>query len=250
DILSYGGYKTFRYVDAVDWNGIVDTLQFVPTYGFDIWESSGYRSLKDTPEHSFSNSKRDDFIISFNQCFGPKFAYIHLLTSHEINCESNVWSSIVYEKNLLDVDKDFEDVWNKLKITDSTLVIISTDHGARLDIKDVYQEEQQHGMKLRDISMNTFCSFIGPGIPKQLINRMVRTIDIVPTILEIAGCDPLLGQGKSVVPLIRGREYPEVYAFMETGGIYQKPSVMDKSDIWAVRTEKWKYWCHVNKGEW
>ncbi|MFX1255622.1 MAG: sulfatase-like hydrolase/transferase [Promethearchaeota archaeon] len=262
DLLRHANYKTFRYHDPLEWllSDMVDVFQAIPTSGFHIWESSGYKALKDTPNHSFITSRRDAFIKNFNQTKGPKFAYIHLLTSHDLNVQSmseikkesgrHTMSSKLYEENLFAVSDDFEDVWNKLDINDKTLIIISTDHGARLDFVDIYEEEQKHGMRLRDISMNTFCAIIGLNIPKQVINQMVRTIDIVPTILDIAKCKPLLGQGISLLPLIQDKKLPQLYGFMETGGIYEKPASPDKSNVWGVRTDKWKYWKHEWRGEW
>jgi len=260
DILHYSGYKTFRYQDVVKWQGMVDIEQSIPTSGFDIWESSGYRRIGDTPRHSFSTIKRDAFITEFNQTPSPKFAFIHLWTFHDLNCEGIDKrlkaagyfgpTSELYENNLLEASEDFKDVWDKLQLTNENLVVVSTDHGARLDFPSIYEEEQQYGVRLRDISMNTFCSFIGFTIPRQIINNMVRMIDIVPTILEIASCEQLLGQGRSLLPLIRGEKFSELHAFMETGGIYEKPSSTDESNVWGVRTEKWKYWKHVSKGEW
>ena len=60
----------------------------------------------------------------------------------------------------------------------------------------------------------------------------------------------MLGQGISLLPLIRGENFPDLYAFMETGGIFEKPSSHDKSNTWGVRTKKWKYWKHAWRGEW
>lgn len=259
DILKYNGYRTFRYQDVVDWQGMIDREQNAPTSGFDVWESSGYSHIGETPKHSYSTTKRDAFIAKFNRNPSPKFVYFHLLTSHDLNMEIIHYmyksrgqfghSSRSYEYNLLKVSEDFKDVWDKLQITDETLVVVSTDHGVRLDV-DLYKEEQRYGMRLRDVSMNTFCSFIGSNIPKQTINHMVRTIDIAPTILELAGLPSFLGQGMSLLPLIRGEEFPELYAFMEVGGIFENPPSPDKPNVWGVRTDKWKYWKHIRHGEW
>ena len=259
DILKHNGYRTFRYQDVVKWRNMIDSEQYTPTSGFDVWESSGYRSINETPNYSFSIPKRDAFIATFNKSPSPKFAFFQLLTSHDLNMEIINYmyrargyfghNSRSYEYNLLKVSEDFEEVWKKLQVTDETLVVVSTDHGARLDM-DLYKEERRYGLRLRDISMNAFCSFIGPNIPNQVINRMVRTIDIVPTILDIANCQPLLGQGKSLLPLIRGEKFPELYGFMEVGGIYENPPSPDKPNVWGVRTEKWKYWKHAWRGEW
>ncbi|MFX0211471.1 MAG: sulfatase-like hydrolase/transferase [Candidatus Hodarchaeota archaeon] len=260
DILKLSGYKTFRYQDKINIVDMVDIDQYSPSSGFDVWESSGYRSIGETPKHSYSTKKRNNFIKKFNKSSGPKFAYIHLLASHDLNVEVLLerqkiqggysQTSEAYEKVLVEISKDFKDVWDKLQYTDNTLIVVSTDHGARLDVSDIYQEEQKYGMRLKDISMNTFCSFIGSKMPSQVINRMVRTIDIVPTILDITGCPPILGQGMSLLPLINGAKFSQIFAYMEAGGIYEKPPSPDKSNVWGLRTEKWKYWKHAWRGEW
>ena len=259
DILKHNGYRTFRYQDVVNWQGMIDREQNAPTSGFDIWESSGYKSIGKTPKHSYSTAKRDAFIAKFNKSPSPKFAYFHLLSSHDLNMEIINYmykargvfghSSRSYEYNLLKVSEDFKEVWDKLQITDETVIVVSTDHGVRLDV-DLYKEEREYGMRLRDVSMRAFCSFIGPNIPKQIINQMVRTIDIAPTILEFVGFQPLLGQGISLLPLIRGKNFPEFYAFMEVGGIFESPPSENKPNVWGIRTDKWKYWKHARRGEW
>lgn len=258
DILRYHGYKTFCYQDVVIWKSIPYVEHYVPTSGFHVWESSGYKDIGETPRHSFSTKKRNAFITNLNKSSSPKFAYIHLLSSHDLNNEffrrnphgRFSQTSESYENVLIEVSEDFKDVWDKLQINNETLIIISTDHGARLDFPDIFLEEQRYGVRLRDISMNTFCSLINPSFPKQVINKMVRTIDIVPTILDIAGCIPIRGQGISLLPLVRGEDFPQIHAFMEAGGIFEKPPSYDKSNVWGVRTDNWKYWKHVSRGEW
>ena len=152
DIFHYNSYKTFRYQDTVKWQGIVGIEQSIPTLGFDIWESSGCSFIDTTPQHSYSTNRRDAFIAKFNQTLGPKFAFIHLWTFHDLNTKGINkrlkamghfgQTSEAYENNLLEASEDFRDVWDKLDFTDNTLTIASTDHGARLDFPDIHEEEQ------------------------------------------------------------------------------------------------------------
>jgi hypothetical protein len=256
DVLRLQGYRTFRWVDMVTWLELCDKHQVVPGAGFHVWESSGYSNLASTPGHSFRTGARDRFLEQVNREQGPKFAYLHLLTSHEVNVESMrtmgtfTLTSELYEGNLEAVGRDLQDVLEKLEVKDDTLVVVSTDHGARLDLPDIVAEERAHGMRLRDISMNTFCSFRHPALPPAVCTRMVRTADIAPTILDLAGCPPIPARGISLLPVLRGEAEPEPHAFMETGGIYEDPPCADRSNVWGVRTERWKYWLHESRGPW
>lgn len=252
DILRFNGYKTFRYVDAVQYEDFYDLQQVVPAGGFNVWESGGYALLKDTPKHSFSTEQRFSFIERFNKCEGPKFAYIHLLTSHEIYPErvkDCTWTSEIYEQGLLDVSDDFEQLWHSLDIDDNSLIAVATDHGVRLDCHLV-RDLAENGINLRDQSCRTFCSFIGSGVSSANIGRMVRNIDIAPTLLDLAGLGPMQGQGISLVPLLNGEDIPPLYAFTEGVGSYEIPRGEPRvANIWGVRTEKWKFWTHKTRGD-
>jgi hypothetical protein len=148
------------------------------------------------------------------------------------------------------VGRDLQDVLEKLELRENTLLVVSTDHGARLDLPDIVAEERAHGMRLRDISMNTFCSFRHPDLPPTVCTRMVSTSDIAPTILDLVGAPSIPAQGVSLLPVLRGEGEPQAYAFMETGGIYDDPPCTDRSNVWGVRTERWKYWLHESRGPW
>jgi len=252
DILKANDYVTFRYVDAVQYEDYYDLQQVIPSSGFDVWESGGYALLRDTPHHSFATAQRTSFIDRFNRCEGPKFAYIHLLTSHEIYPERVVdctWTSEIYEEGLSDVSDDFELLWNSLTFRENSLVVVATDHGVRLDCHLV-NDLVDNGINLRDQSCRTFCSFIGSSLPAKKFNRMVRNIDIAPTLLDIAGICLMPGQGRSLLPLIHGEDIPPLLAFIEGVGSYEIPRGEPRvANIWGVRTDKWKYWIHKTRGD-
>ena len=81
---------------------------------------------------------------------------------------------------------------------------------------------------------------LGPKIPSnKKIKQQVRSIDIFPTIFEIAKLNKKsLGHGKSLLPLIRDDLYDELPAFLE--GAANSPKFVNKNII-GIRTSEFKY---------
>jgi len=239
DFLKRAGYETFRYCD-------LDGEQVVPKSGFDVWESSGYGV-----EHAIENTgpamdcpKRDEFIHQYNQSKGPKFAYLHMELLHELNCRmKNFWPSEEYERNIVEAGYSFEQLLRKFDIKQDDLLIISTDHGSCLDSYWA-QEERQLGPRHAEYSNLTFCSFITEDLAPCRIDKLVGAIDIAPTILDIVGAGPMGAQGRSLLALMLGGTYSPAMVFREKGAAYDIPASPDESNLWCVRTERWKYVTH------
>ncbi len=77
----------------------------------------------------------------------------------------------------------------------------------------------------------------------KVIETPVRQIDLMPTILELAGISavPETVEGESVLPLIHGHVRPDVPVFIETCQNTREPS-----GFAGVRTRRWKYAAHVH----
>jgi len=76
-----------------------------------------------------------------------------------------------------------------------------------------------------------------------VFDQQIRQIDMMPTILDLAGLHEAIPDnldGRTVTPLIEGQELTAVPAFIET---CQNPT--DPSDLYGVRTEEWKYAVHM-----
>ena len=73
----------------------------------------------------------------------------------------------------------------------------------------------------------------------KIIKQQVRSVDIFPTIFEIAGLkqNPL-GHGKSLLPLIHNDHFEELPAFLE--GAANAPKFVNKNII-GIRTSDFKY---------
>jgi arylsulfatase A-like enzyme len=82
-----------------------------------------------------------------------------------------------------------------------------------------------------------------PRDPGGVIQQQIRQVDMMPTILDLAGLHEAIPDdldGRTVIPLIEGQELTAVPAFIETCQNPTKPS-----ELYGVRTEEWKYAVHM-----
>ena len=83
-----------------------------------------------------------------------------------------------------------------------------------------------------------------PGEESSSTDKQCSTLDIFPTIAELTGVkldnefDRI--QGKSVIPLITGREVEEREIFVETGGLYGPWPSPKKHNVFCVRSQRKK----------
>jgi arylsulfatase A-like enzyme len=115
-----------------------------------------------------------------------------------------------------------------------TIVIIVSDHG------EEFLERRRWGhfeTNLYDEILKVPLILYLPGLPAgQVVQRQVRTLDIMPTVLELCGCPPPDGlEGASLVPLWEGenRTYEPETSISEKW--------RDDHHIIAVRTQSFKY---------
>jgi arylsulfatase A-like enzyme len=99
-----------------------------------------------------------------------------------------------------------------------TIVVLTADHGESLGEHDYFFE---HGAYLYDptVRVPLIVSY-PPTVPVgKVITAQARTIDIVPTVLDVAGIPIPSGlQGASLLPRMLGREDgPAPYAYSESG---------------------------------
>ncbi|MCK4335462.1 MAG: sulfatase-like hydrolase/transferase, partial [Candidatus Aenigmarchaeota archaeon] len=104
------------------------------------------------------------------------------------------------------------------ELFDDSIILILSDHGTGIGEKF---GERRYGVYCYDYSIKTFLIALKKGIfPTKKIKNVVRTIDIMPTILEVLGIgkDPNLPgiRGISLMPLVRGEEKCKRMAFSET----------------------------------
>ena len=130
-----------------------------------------------------------------------------------------------------------------LGLSENTVVIFSSEHGVYLGQRGLAGKWLAHEPSIRIPLI-----VADPRLPAQGGSRrqqMALTIDMAPTLLEIAGITKANRmQGVSLLPIVRG-ESPDDW---RTEFFYDhlfRPDLIPSSE--AVRTERWKYIRYVNR---
>ena len=77
-----------------------------------------------------------------------------------------------------------------------------------------------HGYTLSEEVIRVPLLVAGPGIAEAKVASQVRHVDLLPTIVDLAGLPvPDGANGRSLIPLLRGESLPEEPAYLETGGV-------------------------------
>ena len=97
----------------------------------------------------------------------------------------------------------------ELGLADSTLLVVTSDHGEDLGERSA-ERAGSHGHALYDELLRVPLVIVDPTLDHragQRISSQVRTLDVLPTVLERLGVPVPAGlEGRSLVPLIEGRE--------------------------------------------
>lgn len=106
----------------------------------------------------------------------------------------------------------------ELDLEDHTVVVLTSDHGESLGEHGL----QGHGYPYDDnILVPLIIATPGREGAGETVQTQVRSMDITPTLLELAGLPPLEGiDGQSLVPLMRGEEStvgPEAWSYAPKG---------------------------------
>ncbi len=116
-----------------------------------------------------------------------------------------------------------------------------SDHGISVGEK---VGERAYGAFCYDYTLRTFTYFLIPDFNSLEITQQVRTVDFMPTILELLHLpsDKNYSEldGESLLPLIKGQKVSEKIAYSETGNPLEgkKPPKMPNTK--SVRTSEWK----------
>jgi arylsulfatase A-like enzyme len=93
-----------------------------------------------------------------------------------------------------------------------------------------------HGFALYEHLVRVPLILSGPGVARARVTAQVRHIDLLPTIADLAGVPIPTGvDGRSLRPLMEGRELSEEPAYMEAVGVKLKGHRVE-----GVRTPQWK----------
>ncbi len=155
------------------------------------------------------------------------------------------------EKNVLRYDKLFQtseiyldeilEKIHQLSLDKNSIILIISDHGISIGEK---MGERAYGAFCYDYTLRTFTYFLIPGFDAKEIKQQIRTVDFMPTILELLGIslDEISSNldGVSLTPLIHGTSFGELYAFSETGNPLHDKIPPKEPNVKSIRTSQWK----------
>ncbi len=149
--------------------------------------------------------------------------------------DKDQWRKIetLYHQELNYLDKYLGDLFEKMKelnIWDNTIIIITSDHGELLGEKGLLT----HAIALHEEEIRVPLMIrYPPKVPKgNVITNQVQILDIAPTIYNLLGYEiPKKVHGKSLLPFIKGIEYPD----------YPEFAFSLQYDYRSLQNNKWKF---------
>mgnify|MGYP006081352973 CR=1 FL=1 len=190
----------------------------------------------------------------------PLFLFLHYTRIHTVTVSEILkkykWDNKEFysnkEKNLINYDKTFLEagIYSKLikktisdlGILNDTILIFFADHGTGVGERF---GERNYGSFTYEETIRTFFLFIGKDIIKKRINDSLReSIDIFPTLLELAGIKTKVnGSGESFSKYLKNSNEEldnKKYVYSETGAIQGPyPSPM-KPNVFCIKTQNHK----------
>jgi arylsulfatase A-like enzyme len=136
----------------------------------------------------------------------------------------------------------------KLHLVDDTLIVVISDHGISVGEK---LGERAYGVFCYDYTLNATSLFYHNSLPQIHIKNQIRSIDILPTILDILKIptDPNYEKfdGQSLLPILNGDITPRI-AFSQSGNPLNTGKPPKKPNVWAIRTDDWKFIQNIHDG--
>ena len=120
-------------------------------------------------------------------------------------------------------------------VQDNTLVVVTSDHGEGLG----EHGEDVHGYFVYETTLHVPLVVHGPGVkPGTRVDPVVRSVDLFPTLLQMAGLPGLETSGRTIAAALAGQTLADEPSFAES----LVPLVhYGWSDLRSVRDGRWKF---------
>ena len=249
EVLQTAGFRTAAFVSS-----IVLASHTGLDRGFDTYSDEFERKAGELYFESKFQKRGDETVeeaVSWleSNAQGPEarlFAWIHLYDPHKPYDPPEPYASRYaerpYEGEVAWTDElvgRIDAALTRLELRDQTLLTVTADHGEALG----EHREMTHGFFIYQSTLAVPLLFRGPGVvPGGRIPVTVRTIDLLPTFLELVGVPPPAGAtfpGQSLAAALQGQEPPPApVTYAET----LEPRLhYGWSDLRSVREGQWKY---------
>jgi len=245
ELLKPHGYRTAAFIGAV----ILDSKTLAPGFdrGFDFYDNF--------PEHSPTKSRwgrverRGMDVVDHAENWltkhpaGPHFMWVHLYDPHDPyeppEPYSQIYKDHLYDGEIAYADSALAHFIAYLKSRgkyDKSIIVVVGDHGEGLG----EHHEDTHGVFLYDSTTHVPLMVKLPGefSAGTVVAAQVRTVDIVPTLLELVGAPaPENWDGESLKPYFSGKNEISRPAFGET----DYPLRFGWAPLRSVRSEGFKF---------
>jgi len=223
EMLRSAGYTTHAIVSAYVLDSQFGLDQGFGTYDDDL--SGGPQQkmfmFKEIPA-GLTAEKAVRWLRGSRPADRPFFLWLHFFDPHaDYEPPADVAAKFpgeLYQAEVAFVDREIGRVLSAiddLGIAKNTLTVVTSDHGESLG----EHGEKSHGIFIYDATARVPLLFAGPGAPRGRIDSVVRTADITPTILEIAGVKTAASfDGQPLGGLMRKRDEEGRTAYVESFG--------------------------------
>lgn len=240
-VLKKTGYQTGAFIGA---HAI--SSKYGHNKGFDVFDEE-FKEKKKTWIIGYQRPAKEvtDRSITWLSSLKKKkpfFLFSHYFDAHDDGGNTN---NIYYQMEKTQIiDQEIGRLISWLKRNNkykNTVIVIFADHG------DAFWDhgEYNHREYIYDTTIRVPL-IIKPvkNFSKKVVSSQVRTIDIMPTALEMVGLKTLVNKlkldGSSLKPYISGKKDKDLPAYMETYHEISNDNWNPKSDFTGLRTGKWK----------
>ncbi|MEW6378504.1 MAG: tetratricopeptide repeat protein [bacterium] len=243
EVLADQGYRTAAFIGAY----VLDSY-----YGLDQgfqWYDDDFSEGASNEEELYQEKNAEQITreaVKWLENNGQSrfFIWLHYFDPHSPYSPPSPFLE-EYRQNPYDGEIAYTDHWlgvlfHKLreqKLDDKTLIILTSDHGESLG----EHNELTHGVFIYDATLRVPLILKGGPLPSsKTVSSQVRTLDLMPTVLQILGIDcPGSVQGKSLVNLINGQpDKEERVLYCESYLPYYNHGW---SPLAGIRAGNWKY---------
>jgi arylsulfatase A-like enzyme len=225
----------------------------MPQQGIDEWNLFDEATVNFKQRHSElikKLSKKEKFFVFLHYTETHKNLVRAIVSKYKQEDNDDEFFQSQKENNerfnsyLPSCDEYISTIINTLKdsgIYEKTIVILFTDHGTSIGEK---KGEKFYGVFTYDYTIGVFSIFHIPGIESKTINNQCSTLDLFPTIADMAeftlGEDFDKIQGKSLLEIMQNNSPEEREVFVETGGLYGPWPSAKKHNVFCVRLNQKK----------
>ncbi len=246
EVLQTAGFQTAAFVSSVVLASHTGMERGFDTYDDRIEGDSSKTHFMSQLQKRGDETVRDAVSWLESNREGRIFAWIHLYDPHEPYEAPEPYASRYaerpYEGEIAWTDElvgRLDTALTRLELRDQTLLCVTSDHGEGMG----EHQEATHGFFIYQSTLAVPLFFRGPGvIPGGRLPVTVRTIDLLPTLLELVDVPlptTIAFPGQSLAGALQGQEPPpEPPVYAET----MEPHLhYGWSDLRSLREGKWKY---------